>query len=237
MSVHLRHVEQHFTGSEKVRDVVIGMSDGLTVPFALAAGLAGAVSNHWLVVIAGASELAAGSIAMGLGGYLAARGDADSYRAELHREQREIVELPDRETEEVREVFAGYGLTGAPLDAAVAAVTAKPESWLRFMMKEELGLDEPDPGRALASGLTIGVSYVAGGLVPLLPYFFPISVGNALILSAVVTIIVLAVFGGVKARFTGMEAARGALQTALLGGLAAGVAFAIARAISAAAGV
>src|SRR5689334_4564157 len=162
-SVHMPHVEQHFTGSETIRDIVIGMSDGLTVPFALAAGLAGAVANHWLIVIAGASELAAGAIAMGLGGYLAARSDADAYAAELVRERREIVELPERERDEVRAIFAGYGLTPPALEAATAAVTAQPQTWLRFMMKEELGLDEPHPQRALVSGLTIGLAYIAGG--------------------------------------------------------------------------
>jgi vacuolar iron transporter family protein len=235
--MHTPHVEQHFTGSATVRDVVIGMSDGLTVPFALAAGLAGAVSNHWLVVIAGASEMAAGSIAMGLGGYLAARSDADSYQAELSREEREIVEVPERERSEVRDIFAGYGLEGAALAGAVAAVTATPEPWLRFMMKEELGLEEPHPNRALRSGATIGGAYVAGGLVPLLPYFFPISVGRALIISAILSVIALAIFGAVKARFTGLQLLRGAIQTTILGGLAAAVAYAIARLISSAAGV
>jgi VIT1/CCC1 family predicted Fe2+/Mn2+ transporter len=235
--MHTPHVEQHFTGSATVRDVVIGMSDGLTVPFALAAGLAGAVSNHWLVVIAGASEMAAGSIAMGLGGYLAARSDADSYRAELRREEREIAEVPERERSEVRDIFAGYGLEGEALAGAVEAVTAQPAPWIRFMMKEELGLEEPDPKRALRSGATIGGAYVAGGLVPLVPYFFSLSVGRALILSAILSVVVLAVFGAVKARFTGLQPLRGAIQTTVLGGLAAGVAYAIARLISGAAGV
>lgn len=237
MSIHASHVEQHFTGSATVRDVVIGMSDGLTVPFALAAGLAGAVSNHWLIVIAGASELAAGSIAMGLGGYLAARSDADAYRTERAREQQEIIELPDRETDEVRTIFAAYGLDGAALAGAVAAVTARPEPWLRFMMKEELGLDEPHPSRAVRSGATIGASYVAGGLVPLAPYFFPLAVGNALLVSACLTVGVLALFGAVKARLTGLPLLRGAVETTILGGLAAGVAYAIARIIASLAGV
>lgn len=231
------HIEQHFTGSATVRDVVIGMSDGLTVPFALAAGLAGAVSNHWLVVIAGVSEVAAGSVAMGLGGYLAARSDADAYRNEFAREQREIVELPKQETDEVRGIFAEYGLEGAALDGAVAAVTAQPGSWLRFMMKEELGLEEPDPKRAILSGTTIGGAYVAGGLLPLLPYVFPLSVDRALLFSAAATLAALAVFGWVKASFTGLAPGRGAMQTVLLGGLAAGVAYALARLISGAAGV
>jgi len=235
--VHTPHVEQHFTGSETVRDVVIGMSDGLTVPFALAAGLAGAVSNHWLVVIAGASEIAAGAIAMGLGGYLAARSDADSYQAELNRERREIKEIPEAERQEVRDIFAGYGLSGAALEEAVAAVTAQPEPWLRFMMKEELGLEEPNPSRAVTSGATIGVSYIAGGLVPLVPYFFPLAVGHALIVSAIVSLIALGIFGAVKAHFTGVAAARGAAQTVLLGGIAAGVAYGLSRLISGLAGL
>lgn len=234
---HTPHVEQHFTGSATVRDVVIGMSDGLTVPFALAAGLAGAVSNHWLVVIAGASEMAAGSIAMGLGGFLAARSDADAYRNEFARERREIVDLPEVERREVREIFAGYGLEGAALDGATAAVTAAPGPWLRFMMKEELGLEEPDPKRAIRSGLTIGASYIAGGFVPLLPYFFSIGVGQALLISAAVSVVALAVFGAVKARFTGLPPLHGAAQTVVLGGLAGGAAYAIARTISAVAGV
>jgi VIT1/CCC1 family predicted Fe2+/Mn2+ transporter len=237
MSIHAPHVEQHFTGSATVRDVVIGMSDGLTVPFALAAGLAGAVSNHWLVVIAGASEIAAGAIAMGLGGFLAARSDVDSYRAEVAREQREIVELPERERQEVRDIFAGYGLAGAALDSAVAAVTSQPEPWLRFMMTEELQLAEPDPGRALTSGATIGGAYIAGGIVPLLPYVFPMAVERALIVSAIVSLVILALFGAVKGRFTGVAPARAAAQTVVLGGLAAGVAYAISRAIAGIAGV
>ena len=235
--MHTPHTEQHFTGSATVRDVVIGMSDGLTVPFALAAGLAGAVSNHWLVVIAGASEMAAGSIAMGLGGYLAARSDADAYRAEARREEREIAEVPERERDEVRDIFVAYGLEGDALSGAVAAVTARPAPWLRFMMKEELGLEEPHPQRALRSGATIGGAYVAGGLVPLLPYFFPLSVGRALVASAILSVLALAIFGAVKARFTGLPPLWGALQTTVLGGVAAGVAYAIARTISAAAGV
>jgi vacuolar iron transporter family protein len=174
---------------------------------------------------------------MGLGGYLAARSDADAYRAELQREQREIVELPDRETEEVRDIFAAYGLEDEALECATAAVIARPETWLRFMMKEELGLDEPHPGRAVRSGLTIGSAYVVGGFVPLLPYFFPIAVSRALLISAILTLITLTVFGAVKARFTGVDPVRGAIQTAVLGGLAAGVAYAIARSISAVAGI
>lgn len=226
------HSEQHFTGSETVRDVVIGMSDGLTVPFALAAGLSGAVQNHWLVVIAGAAEMAAGSIAMGLGGYLAAKSDADSYRAEVQREEREIAEAPEVEREEVRAVFAGYGLHGASLDAAVDAIARNTDSWLRFMLREELGLEEPHPQRALRSSLTIGGSYILGGIIPLVPYLWPAPVSTALLVSALVTLLALAVFGWVKSLFTGLNPARGAVQTVLVGGLAAGVAYSIARLIT-----
>jgi VIT1/CCC1 family predicted Fe2+/Mn2+ transporter len=226
------HVEQHFSGSETVRDVVIGMSDGLTVPFALAAGLAGAVQNHLLIVIGGLAEMAAGSIAMGMGGYLAAKSDADSYRAEVKREEREVEQVPDVEREEVRHIFAGYGLQGQPLEAAVAAIAANKDAWVRFMMREELGLEEPNPQRALQSSLTIGGSYIAGGVVPLLPYFWPISVTVSLIASAVVTVLALAIFGWVKGRFTGVAPGRSALQTVLVGGVAAGAAYVIARLIS-----
>ncbi|HEY8743729.1 MAG TPA: VIT1/CCC1 transporter family protein [Chloroflexota bacterium] len=226
------HFEQHFTGSEMVRDVVIGMSDGLTVPFALAAGLSGAVQNHWLIVVAGSAEMAAGSIAMGLGGYLAAKSDADSYRAEQAREQREIVDLPDVEREEVRTIFAGYGLKDRPLEAAVEAIAADKETWVRFMMREELGLEAPQPLRALRSSLTIGGAYILGGIVPLAPYLFPLTVSTALLVSAVVTLLALAVFGWAKGAFTGLSPLRSAAQTMLVGGLAAAVAYAIARLIT-----
>ncbi|HEV7214042.1 MAG TPA: VIT1/CCC1 transporter family protein [Chloroflexota bacterium] len=230
------HYERHFTGSATVRDVVIGMSDGLTVPFALAAGLSGAVQNHWLVVIAGAAEMAAGSIAMGLGGYLAAQSDTDSYRAEQERERREIVEVPDVEREEVRAIFAGYGLTGQSLEAAVDAIAHDATSWTQFMMREELGLQAPEPGRALRSSVTIGGAYILGGIVPLFPYLLPLAVSTALLVSALVTLVALAVFGWAKGAFTGLSPLRSAAQTVLVGGIAAAVAYAIARLISGAAG-
>jgi VIT1/CCC1 family predicted Fe2+/Mn2+ transporter len=226
------HIEQHFTGSETIRDVVIGMSDGLTVPFALAAGLSGAVDNSFVVLIAGIAEVAAGSIAMGLGGFLAARSESDHYKAELEREWREVKELPEREIEEVREVFKRYGLEGESLEQATKAVVAKPQAWVDFMMKEELGLEKPDPRRALTSALTIGGSYIVGGAIPLIPYALRLPMTNALLWSVAITLVALAVFGAVKARFTGISMFKGAWQTALVGGLAAGVAFAIARLVS-----
>jgi VIT1/CCC1 family predicted Fe2+/Mn2+ transporter len=226
------HIEQHFSGSETVRDVVIGMSDGLTVPFALAAGLAGAVDSNFLVLIAGIAEVVAGSIAMGLGGYLAARTEADHYKAELEREEREVRELPQVETEEVRTVFRQYGLEGEALEQATLAITRNPKVWVNFMMKEELGLEEPDPKRALRSALTIGGSYVAGGAIPLLPYLLPLSIEQSLLLSAGVTLVALGIFGTFKARFTGLPLFKGAWQTVLVGGLAAGAAYALAKLVS-----
>lgn len=169
---------------------------------------------------------------MGLGGYLAARSDVDSYRVELARERREIVEVPDVEREEVRSVFAAYGLTGAPLEAAVDAVTSDPNAWVWFMMREELGLDEPHPQRAVRSSVTIGGSYILGGSIPLFPYLFPLAVPTALLLSAAVTLVALGVFGCVKGAFTGLVPLRSAIQTILVGGLAARIAYAIARVIS-----
>ena len=226
------HVEQHFTAGDFVRDVVIGMSDGLTVPFALAAGLSGAVASSGLVVTAGLAEVAAGSIAMGLGGYLAARSEAEHYASERRREEREVAEVPDREKEEVRDVFAAYGLVDAEITPIVEALSQRPEAWVDFMMRFELGLEEPDPGRAWRSALTIAGAYVVGGLIPLAPYMLVASAGRALGMSVAVTLLALLGFGFIKGRFTGAPPLRSALQTTLIGGLAAAAAYGIARAIS-----
>ena len=225
------HLEKHFTASENVRDVVIGMSDGLTVPFALAAGLSGAVSSTDIIVTAGLAEVAAGSIAMGLGGYLAARGDADHYASERHREEREVVEKPEAENEEVAEVFRGYGLAEAEIEPILRAFQAKPAAWVDFMMRFELGLEEPDPKRALTSAGTIAGAYIAGGMIPLAPYFLARTAGAALPASVAVTLVALLVFGWVKGRFTGVVPLRSALQTAMVGGIAAAAAFALAKMI------
>lgn len=225
------HIERHFTATAAVRDVVIGMSDGLTVPFALAAGLSGAVDSNSLVVVAGLAEIAAGSIAMGLGGYLAARTDAEHYQSEQQREFHEIESVPAIEREEVAEVFRGYGLSEAELQPVVAAITADRNRWVDFMMRFELGLEAPQPGRARASATTIAGSYIAGGLIPLAPYMLFHSTSTALIASVIVTLAALAVFGIVKSRLTGISPLRGGLQTVLTGGLAAAAAFLIARAI------
>jgi VIT1/CCC1 family predicted Fe2+/Mn2+ transporter len=226
------HIERHFTAGEVVRDVVIGMSDGLTVPFALAAGISGAVDNSRLVVVAGLAEIAAGSIAMGLGGYLAARSDAEHYESERQREEREIEEIPDEEAREVQKVFTDYGLSRDESAQVVESLTKKPKEWVDFMMRFELGLEEPDPRRALQSALTIAGSYIAGGFIPLSPYMVLHSSRVALVWSAVVTLIALGVFGYIKGRFTGSRPRRSALQTIVIGGLAAGAAFLIAKAIS-----
>ena len=226
------HVEKHFTASETVRDIVIGMSDGLTVPFALAAGLSGAVDSTRVVITAGLAEIAAGSIAMGLGGYLAARTDAEHYASERAREVRETIEIPEEERREVAELFEGYGLSEALAQNAADQMSKDRRRWIDFMMRFELGLEEPDPRRARTSALTIAFSYMAGGLVPLAPYFVFHSMAGALRGSIAITLLALLVFGYVKGRFTVKKPLRSAWQTALVGGLAAAAAFAIAKLIA-----
>jgi VIT1/CCC1 family predicted Fe2+/Mn2+ transporter len=226
----MHHEESHFRSPDAVRDVVIGMADGLTVPFALAAGLS-AVAASRVIVIAGLAEIAAGSIAMGLGGYLAARGDAEHYASERAREEIEIVEKPDDERREVTEILESYGLTGEQIRPILSAFESKPKVWVDWMMRFELGLEEPDPKRASKSALTIALSYILGGLIPLLPYFFVTTARQGLIWSASVTLLALLVFGYVKGRFTTDRPIRSAWQTALVGGLAATAAFVIAKAV------
>jgi VIT1/CCC1 family predicted Fe2+/Mn2+ transporter len=226
------HIERHFTASDMVRDIVIGMSDGLTVPFALAAGLTGAVESTGIIVTAGLAEVAAGSIAMGLGGYLAGRNDAEHYESEREREQLEVSERPAQETTEVMEVFRSYGLTEEESAPVVDALCRRPEAWVDFMMRFELGLEKPDPRRALTSALTIAGAYIAGGFIPLGPYIVFSGARVALLFSVIVTLAALAAFGYFKGRFTGAAPLRGALQTMLIGGLAAAAAFAIAKMIS-----
>jgi vacuolar iron transporter family protein len=226
------HVERHFTSGETVRDIVIGMSDGLTVPFALAAGLSGAVASTGIVVTAGLAEIAAGSIAMGLGGYLAARSDAEHYASERAREELEVREKPAAEAAEVRQVLETYGLTAEECTPIVEALSTRPTAWVDFMMRFELGLETPDPKRALTSAVTIAGAYIAGGFIPLGPYFAVSSVKTGLLISVAFTLLALAVFGYVKGRFTGSRPVRSAIQTVVIGGVAAAAAFGIARAIS-----
>ncbi len=231
------HVERHFTAGATVRDIVIGMSDGLTVPFALAAGLTGVATSSGIIVTAGLAEIAAGSIAMGLGGYLAAKSDAEHYAKEHERERREVSEIPQEEMREVAEVFQSYGLSDEETAPIVDALRKHPQKWIDFMMRFELGLEKPDPKRALMSALTIAAAYIGGGLIPLAPYIasahvVPASVLTALRWSVLMTLLALLIFGFIKGRFTGMHPARSALQTALIGSAAAAAAFLIARAIS-----
>lgn len=225
------HIEKHFTASETVRDIVIGMSDGLTVPFALAAGLSGAVDSTALIITAGLAEVAAGAIAMGLGGYLAARTDAEHFAAEQTREERETQEIPEAEAAEVAQVFRGYGLPEDTVTTVVRAIRSDRKRWVDFMMKFELGMEAPDPRRARNSALTIALSYVAGGLVPLTPYFLLRSVHMALIGSVMVTLLALFLFGFIKGRFATNRPLRSAWQTVLVGGIAASAAFGIAKLI------
>ena len=229
------HVEQHMRGSEILTDIVIGMSDGLTVPFALAAGLSGAVGNNHLnlIWIAGLAEIAAGSIAMGLGGYLAGKTEQDHYNAELRREYEEVDHVPDREREEVREFFSNLGLSREVQEQAVEEMTKDKDKWVDFMMKYELGLDKPDPQRARKSAFNIGLSYVVGGLIPLSPYFLVADGLSGLKISAIITLCCLFIFGYFKSKMTGINPIGGAIRVMITGALAAGCAFGVARLIQA----
>ena len=199
------HIEKHFTATATVRDIVIGMSDGLTVPFALAAGLSGAVASSSIIVTAGLAEIAAGSIAMGLGGYLAAKTDIEHYASERMRELRETEHIPEREAEEVADIFRSYGLRDEQIAPVVAALQANPTQWVDFMMRFELGLEVPDPTRARISAWTIALSYMLGGLIPLLPYMVCDDLLTALWGSVAVTPVALFLFGYVKSWFTGIS--------------------------------
>ncbi|WP_036259854.1 VIT1/CCC1 transporter family protein [Methylocapsa aurea] len=227
------HIEKHFLASAAVRDVVIGMADGLTVPFALAAGLSGAVSSTSIITTAGLAEVAAGAIAMGLGGYLAARTDLEHYRSEYRREQMEIDLVPETERAEVRKILREQGLDAALTETVTAALTRDRQRWLNFMMRFELSLEEPEAGREVKSALTIGAAYVVGGLIPLTPYFLSNAVSQALPLSIALTLTALCLFGGVKGQITGVPPLKSALQTAIVGTLAAAAAYAIARMVGA----
>jgi VIT1/CCC1 family predicted Fe2+/Mn2+ transporter len=225
------HQEGHFRSSDSVRDVVIGMADGLTVPFALAAGLT-AVAASRVIVIAGLAEIAAGSIAMGLGGYLAARSDAEYYESERRREESEVVERPEDERREVQEILDSYGLSKEHVQAVLSHFESKPTLWVDWMMRFELGMERPDPRRALRSALTIAGSYIAGGFIPLSPYMITPRAATALGYSVASTAVALAVFGYIKGRFTGASPLRSSIQTTVIGGLAAGAAYAIAKMFS-----
>ncbi|MCB2377217.1 VIT1/CCC1 transporter family protein [Hymenobacter sp. BT635] len=226
------HPEDHLTSSAMLQDIVIGLSDGLTVPFALAAGLSGAVSSSALVITAGLAEIVAGSIAMGLGGYLAGRTEVEHYEAEVAREHREVREVPEVERAEVRDLLAEIGLSEATRELAVRELTADPEQWVKFMMKYELGLEKPDPRQAPKSAATISLAYAVGGLIPLSAYFFTATPTEGLLWSAVITLVCLFLFGYLKSRLTGQPPVAGALKMAGIGALAAGAAFLVARQFS-----
>lgn len=229
MDTHLYHEELHLQSSDLLRDVVIGMSDGLTVPFALAAGLSGAVDSTGIIMVAGIAEIAAGSIAMGLGGYLAGKTEQDHYQSEQKREYYEVDHLYDREIAETREFFAGIGLSEELQEKATQEIARDKDKWVSFMMKYELGLEKPDPKRATKSALNIGLSYIAGGLVPLSPYFFLDTPLDALKWSVLVTLLCLFIFGWFKSKMTGIPPLVGAIRVMLIGALAAGAAFGVAR--------
>ena len=229
MDTHLHHEEEHLKSSDLLRDIVIGMSDGLTVPFALAAGLSGAVSSTGIIVIAGIAEICAGSIAMGLGGYLAGKTEQDHYKSELKREYYEVDNLPDREIAETKEFFSNIGLSEELQEKATLEIAKDKKHWVDFMMKYELGLEKPDPKRASKSAMNIGFSYVVGGLVPLSPYFFVSQPVDGLKISVLVTLLCLFVFGWFKSRITGVNAWSGALRVMLIGAVAAAAAFGVAK--------
>lgn len=228
----LYHREEHFKGGNTIRDIVIGMSDGLTVPFALAAGISGAIAETHLVVTAGFAEIAAGSIAMGLGGYLAARSDTEHFESEAKRELFEIVHKTEAEEQEVYDIFAEYGVSQNESLSVVTALKRDPIAWKNFMMKFELGLEEPNPSRAFQSAITIALSYVLGGIIPLFPYILFSDSHTALLISASVTLIALFFFGVAKGYFTGASLLKSGFQTVFVGGMAAGAAYLLAKAIS-----
>jgi len=229
---HLNQYENHFQSSEKVRDFVIGMSDGLTVPFALAAGLSGAVDSTAIVITAGLAEIAAGSIAMGLGGYLAGRTEIEHYDSEEQREYDEIKNLREVEIRETKEIFADYGLDDEMQEKIAEQMAKNPKKWVDFMMRFELGLERPDKNRALESAFVIGVSYIIGGLIPLSAYFFTSTAHEGLIYSSIITLICLVLFGLIKSKLTGQPLLKGAARVALVGTLAAAAAFGLAKMIA-----
>lgn len=228
------HEEKHFEGSQLVKDIVIGMSDGLTVPFALAAGLSGAaiVSNS-VIVTAGIAEIVAGSIAMGLGGYLAGKTEIEHYNSELAREYYEVDHYPERERQEVAEVFADYGLSIEHQNLIVDDISKDKDRWVDFMMKFELGLEKPNINAARNSAAAIGSAYIVGGIIPLSAYFpiFGLSTQMALFYSCLITAISLFVFGYFKTKIIGQPPIKGALKVLGIGAAAAASAYFIAHLI------
>jgi vacuolar iron transporter family protein len=226
------HKEEHLRSSDFITDIVIGMSDGLTVPFALAAGLSGAVQSNSVVITAGIAEIVAGSIAMGLGGYLAGKTEQEHYQSELKREYAEVENLPEKEKEEVKMIFAQYGLNGSAQNTIAAELAKDKNKWVDFMMKYELGLEKPNVSRARNSAATIGISYIVGGLIPLTAYFFTHTPYQGLMISALLTVICLFLFGYFKSKVTGQPPVKGAIKVTLIGITAAAAAFLIAKTVN-----
>ena len=223
------HQESHLRNSDFITDIVIGMSDGLTVPFALAAGISGAVSNNHIVILAGIAEIIAGAIAMGLGGYLAGKTEAEHYQSELKRETEEVETVPEKEKEEIKEIFLNYGFSEKSQEILVEELSKDKVKWIDFMMKFELSLDKPDPNRAAKSALTIGLSYMVGGAIPLIPYVFTGTPFEGLKISAVVTLLCLFTFGYFKSKATGQPLIPGAIKVMIIGAVAASAAFLVAK--------
>lgn len=228
----MKHHEKHLHSSDIVKDIVIGMTDGLTVPFALAAGLSGTVGASTIIVTAGIAEIAAGSIAMGLGGFLAGKTEMDHYYSELKREYMEIEKFPENEKAEVREIFAKFNLPTHLQHKITEALSKDKDQWVNFMMRYELGLEKPQAERASKSAITIGVSYIVGGIIPLLPYFFIRNSQEALYYSCGITLIALFIFGYFKSSITGQNPLTGALKVVIIGTIAAFAAFMIAKLIN-----
>ncbi len=226
------HHEKHLKSSDFITDVVIGMSDGLTVPFALAAGLSGAVSSNAIVITAGIAEIVAGCIAMGLGGYLAGKTEQEHYESELKREYDEVAHVPEKEKQEIKDIFAAYGISESGQELLANELARDKDKWVDFMMKFELGLEKPNANRARNSALTIGTAYFIGGLLPLSAYFFTDTPANGLVVSALLTTICLFVFGYFKSKITGQRPIAGALKVTLIGLLAAAAAFGIAKLVA-----
>jgi VIT1/CCC1 family predicted Fe2+/Mn2+ transporter len=227
-----KHKEEHLYSSAFITDIVIGMSDGLTVPFALAAGLSGAVQSNGIVITAGIAEIVAGSIAMGLGGYLAGKTEQEHFQSELKREYEEVETIPEKEKEEVKAVFAEYGLNEQTQIIIAEELAKDKNKWVDFMMKYELGLEKPDANRARNSAATIGISYIVGGLIPLTAYFVTHTPLEGLYVSSMLTVICLFIFGYFKSKVTGQPPFKGALKVMMIGIAAAAAAFLVAKAFN-----
>jgi VIT1/CCC1 family predicted Fe2+/Mn2+ transporter len=223
------HKEEHLGSSAFITDIVIGMSDGLTVPFALAAGLSGAVGSNTVVITAGIAEIVAGSIAMGLGGYLAGKTEQEHFQHELDREYDEVEHVPEIEKGEVKMILARYGVNESAREMVVEDLAKNKDKWVDFMMKFELGLEKPDVNRARNSAVTIGISYIIGGLIPLSAYFFTTTPYSGLTISAALTVICLFIFGYFKSKVTGQPPVKGAIKVTLIGIAAATAAFIVAK--------